>query len=196
MIRFLTQWNGYDDQDVVSLGESEETRLVGLGVATFKLDVQKPQGGMMFLSCSGVAQSVTGSTAETALATIDIPPGAMGPNSALQLMPSMVWTSNANTKTGRIRIGTDITGTAVRTYTVTTTSGQHYPLIMIHNRGLVNSQWDTNAVTYGTGLSIAGSARTIDFALDNKIFITAQLGNAGDTFTLNAYTAFIINPYQ
>lgn len=36
-IRFLQQWNGYDEQDIVTLSGEEETRLVGLGLATYTI---------------------------------------------------------------------------------------------------------------------------------------------------------------
>jgi len=35
-IRFLQQWNGYNDQSIASLGSTEEARLVGLGIATYR----------------------------------------------------------------------------------------------------------------------------------------------------------------
>lgn len=38
MIRMLKAWNGYPQQAIVSLSGSEETRLVGLGLASFDLD--------------------------------------------------------------------------------------------------------------------------------------------------------------
>ena len=37
-IRILQAWNGYPQQAVVSMSSSEETRLVGLGIASFDLD--------------------------------------------------------------------------------------------------------------------------------------------------------------
>lgn len=37
MIRFLKNWNGYDTQGVYRLTDAEETRLTGLGLATFNL---------------------------------------------------------------------------------------------------------------------------------------------------------------
>ena len=37
-IRMLQAWNGYPQQTVVSMSASEETRLVGLGIASFDLD--------------------------------------------------------------------------------------------------------------------------------------------------------------
>lgn len=37
-IRMLQAWNGYPQQAVVSMSASEETRLVGLGIASFDLD--------------------------------------------------------------------------------------------------------------------------------------------------------------
>lgn len=39
-IRFLKQWNGYDDQDVVSLSAVEESRLVQLGIAEKTYNVE------------------------------------------------------------------------------------------------------------------------------------------------------------
>lgn len=40
-IRFLRQWNGHDDQDIVELSTQEEGRLVFLGIATFEVVANK-----------------------------------------------------------------------------------------------------------------------------------------------------------
>ncbi len=42
-IRFLNAWNGYDDQDIATLSSAEESRLVGLGLATFDLFAEKSE---------------------------------------------------------------------------------------------------------------------------------------------------------
>jgi hypothetical protein len=152
----------------------------------------------LLLACSGVQVSVTGTLDETALSVIDIPDGAMGPNSALKLIFSSTWTDSANSKTGAVRIGQTIAAPTIRSYarTTTTTAKQDFPLILLHNRGSLTSQFDISATSFGTNVTTAPAERSINFGqTGNKIFITGRVTAIAESFTLNSVYAEIINPY-
>jgi|688.fasta_scaffold14059_9 hypothetical protein len=52
-IRFLRQWNGYEDGDIANLAIDEEARLAKLGIATFSIDSEKSDSKI-----SGVVKSL------------------------------------------------------------------------------------------------------------------------------------------
>jgi lysophospholipase L1-like esterase len=64
-IRILQAWNGYPQQAVVSMSASEETRLVGLGIASFDLDGPAENVRMAQLATDAGGQSSLGSAPRT-----------------------------------------------------------------------------------------------------------------------------------
>jgi hypothetical protein len=62
-IRFVRQWNGYDDQQIATLSYSEEIRLVGLGIAIYYLDDQDGLSNkIVFYGDSLTAANLTGTS--------------------------------------------------------------------------------------------------------------------------------------
>jgi hypothetical protein len=62
-IRFLQSWNGYDDQDIATLSSEEETRLVGLGLATYTIRAARSApatDSMVFESAADIPAGVVG----------------------------------------------------------------------------------------------------------------------------------------
>ncbi|WP_354686684.1 hypothetical protein [Cupriavidus necator] len=144
------------------------------------------------LAQSAAPVSVTGTTTETTLATIAIPAGAMGPNGALRI--TTAWSaqaSNANTKTVRHRIGsTQIGSSTGLANNLNTITAQQWS-----NRNSQTSQIarDVIAVPFGANGG-ALLATAIDTTAAQTLTLTAQLGTASDTITLEAYTVEILNP--
>lgn len=145
------------------------------------------------LAKSGVAVPLTGSTSETALATVAIPAGAMGPNGVLRVTTLWSLTNSANNKTPRVRLG-GISGTAFRGQNLTTVaSGRDQ--IEIHNRNAQNSQVSNPA---GGGFGGAGTSSsvittaTVDTSIAQDLVISGQLANSGETLTLEAYTVEVL----
>lgn len=143
--------------------------------------------GWKVLAKSAVAVTHTGNTTETALATITIPAGAMGPNGALRVTALTTNNNNANAKTTRFRWDT-ISGTDFLGY-ATTTNVTHQPQRTIWNRNSAASQISVpSGITNPfAAISIAPTTAAINTAVATTFVITGQLANAGDTVTLESY---------
>lgn len=143
---------------------------------------------------SAVAVPLTGSTAETTLATIPIPAGAMGANGMLRVRPKFTYTGNTNLKTLRVRFG----GTSLWFGDNGSNASNigSLPFIDIHNRGVANSQIGTPGSVAGVNYQLAGAFLTaaVDTTAAQNLTITGQLANGSDTITLEAYTVEILNP--
>ena len=144
------------------------------------------------LGSSAVAASITGTLTETALATITIPAGAMGPNGVIRVQLLWTVTNNANAKTLRIRLG-GIGGTAHMTIsgasTVSVTAHR-----VIANRNSQSSQVSSSAATtaFGNGAAAVVTG-AIDTSASQTLVITAELGNIADTVTLESYLVELLN---
>lgn len=147
------------------------------------------------------AVSITGagSDSDVLMGQVDIPDGAMGPNSTLVILPAWQWTNSANTKTFDVWIGQSLASKTSIYTRGRTTNAAEAPHIRICNRGSKNSQLLplSALANFSTNIPIAAETRTIDFSLPGmKIFFTGRLQNTADSLILNGYTASIINPGQ
>lgn len=146
--------------------------------------------GPTLLAASAVAASITGTLTETALATIAVPPGAMGLNGGLQVWTTWTVTNSANNKTLRVRLG----GIAGAQYmaNVLTTSTSFNDIRRIRNRNSASSQVGGPASgTFGAaGAAVVTSS--LDTAAAQDISITAQLASAGETITLESYEVWLL----
>jgi hypothetical protein len=145
--------------------------------------------GAIVIGQSAVAQSVTGTTTETTLATITIPAGLMGANGRIEIETLWSFTNSANNKIMRTKFG----GTSYSAVTATTRASFRTSAF-VANRNATNSQVGgqnggigTELGPYGTG---TGSPTTtaIDTTSAVNITLTAQLANTGETITLEAYS--------
>lgn len=145
-------------------------------------------GTWRVLARSAVAASLTGSTSETALASITVPANAMGPNGVLRITSEWSYTNSANNKTLRARLG-GLSGTVFDTI-VPTTSAYQRRQAEIKNRNAANVQlgppsafaaggWGTSTAAVVTGAVDTTSAQTLA--------LTGQLASAGETITLQGY---------
>lgn len=143
------------------------------------------------LAQSAVAASVTGTTSETALATIVVPAGAMGANGAVRITTLWSHTNSANNKLLRIRFG-GASGTSYLGNNLTTTATLNHVLV-ISNRNAANSQIGGYAsatpIGSSTGAAITSSA---DTSLDTSIVISGQLADSGETITLERYVVEVL----
>lgn len=142
----------------------------------------------VILAQSATAQSVTGTTTETTLATITIPGGMMGANGKLRVSALFSMTNNANNKTPRIRLG------GSETLAAPFASASAISLARtIANRGATNSQLSEPGTS--TGFGTAGSAvvtTAVDTSVDQSLTITGQLAVGTDTLTLEGYTVEVL----
>lgn len=148
------------------------------------------------IGASAVAVALTGTTTETALATITIPGGFMKANSRLEIDALWTVTNNANNKQVRVRLG-GIGGTAFMGQTVTAIATIH-TLTNIHNRNSTSSQVASPAAASvtGTGLGTSTAAITtgaINTAANVNLVITGQLANAADSVKLESYRVTLVD---
>lgn len=134
-----------------------------------------------------LAKSVTGTTAETLLASITIPPNAMGPMGFLEIVTLWSNNSNANNKQARIRLG-GIGGAQPLSLGISANISMQQ-ITWLRNRGVHNSQIGYNANT-GSGIGSSSGAvftAAVDTSLPQDLVFTGQLNVAGDTLTLESY---------
>lgn len=159
-------------------------------VSSFAYNINAPT----LLQQSAAAAALTGTTTETALATISIPGNAMGANGSIVIHSSWSHTNSANNKNARARIG-GISGTVFMNYTDTTTATLT-DLRHIANRNATNSQAvsaSNGGATGGFGASASTlSAPAQDTTANFDIVLTGQLANSGETITLESYRAELI----
>jgi hypothetical protein len=147
----------------------------------------------ILLAASAVAVPLTGTTNETALATVSIPAGSMGLNGAVQVSTAWSITSSANNKTMRVRFG-GVSGTQylASALTTNTTLGD---IRTIRNRGAANSQVGMLSATNPGGYGNTSNAITtgaIDTAAAVDVVISGQLASAAETITLEAYEVWLL----
>lgn len=147
-------------------------------------------GNSVFLvDQSAVPVSVTGTTAETVLASINVPGGLIGPDGAIRITPVISVNNNANAKTFYVKFGGAIIAGASMANMAST-----QVVAMMRNRGSNVSQ-----VAYqgGTGIGpITANVLTaaIDTRIDQPVTISCTLAVSTDTCALEAYTIEIIRP--
>lgn len=132
--------------------------------------------------------SVTGTVAQTTLATIVVPGGSMGLNGCLRVLARYSCTSSTNAKTFKTNFGGT---TFISPGTASSGILGFVTLCYIWNRNSVSSQ-----IGFGDSGGIGGIAvsntGSINTATDQNITITGTLGNTGETITLEAYTVELL----
>lgn len=142
-----------------------------------------PYKQSFILAKSAIASSITGTVAETTLATIQLPGGSLGSNGQLRISTLWSVTSNANNKQLRTRFG----GAQLSSLGITTSLSVNHAQ-WIANRGAPNLQVTVFNATQPYGVSASAvQTFTIDTSVDQVILITGQLANTGDTITLENY---------
>lgn len=146
------------------------------------------------LAQSAVPASVTGTVAETTLATIMIPAGAMGPSGSLRIRPKVSFSASGTSKIVRVRLGGALV--ALTDWGSINTAVTIAALYDVHNRGAMNSQIGVSSFTTGVvGATANGfNLSAIDMTVAQSLTITGQLAAGADTLTLEAYTVEILNP--
>ena len=134
------------------------------------------------LAQSAVAVSLTGTTAETVLATVTVPGNLMGLNGSLRISPIWSGTNNANIKTGSVKFG----GVSHASHALASALSAA-SMFTIRNRGSLASQITYNGAP-GTVSTVANTTSSVNTASDVVLQITGQLAVSTDTLTLEGYT--------
>ena len=144
------------------------------------------------LARSAVAVSHTGTTDETALATITVPANTLGANGRLRVTATWSYTNSANNKVPRIRFST-ISGTAYFASTQTTTAVMRAQ-VEIANRNATNSQVGGVSAGQGgwgnTGNALITSA--VDTTAETTVVISGSLATSSETITLESYLVEVV----
>lgn len=147
----------------------------------------------LILGASAVAVSGAADTNENILATINLAAGALGLNGILRITIHWLYTSSANNKTFRTRLG-GISGTAYGSLTVGAGVLSLRQQVQIGNRGAANSQEGTDGAGGGWGTTLSNITSAIDTAVAQTVVLTGQKASAGDTLTLESYLAELLLP--
>lgn len=141
-----------------------------------QLDRAKSELGMGYvLAASGVAVPLTGTVAETVLASILIPAMAMGANGQLRITTSWQFTNSANNKTLTWKLAGSTLLSVNRTNTVREPGS-----MTIWNRGNEGNQ----LVIYNTSVT---TTTAVDTSVDQLLTLTGTLAVAGENLTLEGY---------
>lgn len=153
--------------------------VAGVGLAMISDGTRWLPNGPQLLFASAVSVSVTGTTSETALATVPVPSGSMGLNGELLAEYTSTFTNNANNKTLREKLG----ATTLRTQ-VGTTAVLWMIRDAIRNKASASSQSLAQSVMTVSGMTNAQNTSAVDTSVANDFVLTAQLATGTDTFTL------------
>lgn len=141
-------------------------------------------GTWQVLAASAVAVPLTGSTDETALATVAIPAGAMGANGFLRITMHWSATNDASAKDIKVRLG-GLAGTALWTQNITSTASM-WTATYIANRNSAASQIGHNIRGFGVTSGSPVTA-TVNTAVAQDLVISGQHADGTDTLTLESY---------
>jgi hypothetical protein len=183
MIRLLNtktiSGQSYPVGSIVNLDSAIESQLVEFGDAKVYPLISRP---IEILSGSAVAIACASASFDEILASFLIPAGALGVNSILQIEPLWTFSSSANNKILKVKIGGATVYSATRTTTV-----KEGPLVVLANRNSLASQfqpYDNNYVTGGSGVP---ATYTIDFSVNQTLQIMGQRASSGDALTLEYF---------
>lgn len=185
MIKFLNDESvggyRYGKGAIALFNSATEAALIAAGDAEDYPAVAQP---VEVLSSSAVAVACASTAVDEVLASFTIAAGTLGVNSILQIEPLWTFTSSANNKILKVKVG------GVTIYTATrTTSAKEAPLIVLANRNSLSAQiqpYDSDYATAGTG---APETRAIDFSVVVDVEITGQRANGADTLALQYFRA-------
>ncbi|SCX59966.1 hypothetical protein [Nitrosospira sp. Nsp1] len=183
MIRFLNDetvaGHRFGKGAIARFDSATEAQLIAAADAENYPVILRP---VEMLSGSAVAVSCASTGFDEVLASFTIAPGIVGVNSILQVEPLWTFTSSANNKILKVRLGGATIYNAART-----TSVNEAPLIVLANRNSLMSQ--IQPYDYGYGAAGAGVPATyaIDFSQPVDVEITGQLAISGDSLKLEYF---------
>jgi hypothetical protein len=129
----------------------------------------------------------TGDTGEEFGPTITVPANALGPNGRLRTWMSFGLTSNANTKSLRLRYSGNA-GTQLIARNAASTTGARFINVLV-NRAVTNSQYSdhTGVSDAGTAYSAAAAFSAVDTTAATTHVISMQRGTATDNAVLENF---------
>lgn len=141
------------------------------------------------LAQSAVPVALTGTTAETTLASITVPGGIMGPNGCIRVTALWSATSSANLKNYKAKFGA-----TVYLNTPASTSSTAQTVTIIRNRGSQKSQvgsYNDQQNPFAVSAT-PPTTSAIDTSTDQVVSLTGTLATAGETITLESYMVEVL----
>ncbi len=141
----------------------------------------------------GQGATVTGTLADTALATITIPGGSMGPNGRIEIDAYWTFTNSGNNKSLRIWWN-GIGGTLIGGINLTATSSYREGRF-IQNTGSASSQIAMNDAFGNGGFGAATAAAvtaSVNTASPVDLVLSGTLASAGESIILAAYAVKLV----
>lgn len=153
----------------------------------------KPKTGVSVLAASPAAVSCAADTNPNTLATITIPPGAMGIDGILRVTTQWTFTGSTNSKQWQVKFGS-MTPQDNGTTSASVTSLRC--VTEVRNVNAANSQ-KGNSYTLTVAGSVPATAPTtasIDTTAAVSLTIVGTKASAGETLTLDNYLVELIRP--
>lgn len=149
--------------------------------------------GVYIIGASAVGWSVTGTTTDTTLVTVAVPANAMGANGVIRVTAQWSFAGAGGTRQPKIKFaGTSYLAPAAFTSTALSSRTQ----TQWANRNATNSQvgMEPTQGNFSQDNTAVSTTSAIDTTASQDITLTCQLGNSGDTCTLEAYTIELLLP--
>lgn len=177
-------WGNKPAANSVNVGTTIRISDVGLpsGIVVSSDGVNWLPAGVQILTRSAVAVSLTGSTSETTLASVNVPGGLLGLNGGLRVTMLFSTTNNANNKIPRVKLG----ATRFGQYAPASVPAMQW-LTIVRNRGSASSQISQGDNVTGIGSTNTPVTGAIDTTVDQPLVITGQLAVGTDTMALESY---------
>lgn len=153
----------------------------------------KPKTGVSVLAASSAAVSCAADTNENTLASITVPPSALGINGILRITTQWTFTGSTNSKTWRVKFGSmSVQDNGTTSASVTSLRC----MSEVRNVDAANSQKGSSytLTVAGSVPATAPTTAAIDTTAAVTLLITGQKATAGETLTLDSYTVEIIRP--
>lgn len=150
----------------------------------------QPLGGSCVLAISQTSSSVTGTTSETNLASVAIPPGLMSANGQLEVFVLWSYTNNAIARNARIRLGTDALGGTIYYNPSLSTTSTLQSFLIIKNNNSTGSQYGFPNSTGSGYATSTGTLITSSWNTTNALGVHFNfvLGDSSHTGTLEGYS--------
>lgn len=150
-----------------------------------------PLGGSCVIASSTLTTSLTGFIGVQLLTSVKIPAGLMSANGQLEIMFLVSNTNAATVKRMIVRhstTATPLTGGIYYSAALTTTNTAQAFTYIRNDNSLTAQYGNSSSIALGFGASATtGTSGTIDTNLDSYITFNAELADAGNFVTLEAY---------
>jgi hypothetical protein len=161
--------------------------LLGLLSQSAEADIAFYGGGSSRVVATTGQASVTGTTAETNLASLKIPANSMGKNGVVEVVALWSYTNSANVKSlfHRLGVSPGIGGTTVVGTIGSTATATAQSMVIVRNNNAANAQvaWTASLNPFSSSTT-ANTTAAVDTSQDTYINITGQLAVGTETITL------------